>query len=122
MAALQGELENRKSDVRLVSFSVDPENDTPQVLAEYSARVHADPSRWSFVTGQVDEVARTVVLGFKVSAAKVARGAGDYDVTHGNWLVLVDRAGRLRGYYSCESSDDVQGLVDDARRLERQPL
>ena len=120
MAEIQDELERDRSDVRLVSFSVDPENDTPSVLAEYSARAHADPGRWSFVTGQVDEVTRTVVLGFKVSAAKVARGAGDYDVTHGNWFVLVDREGHVRGYYSSDRSDSIRLVVGDAIRLERQ--
>jgi protein SCO1/2 len=122
MAELQRELERVGSDVRLVSFSVDPENDTPSVLTEYSARVHADPGRWRFVTGEVDEIMKTVVLGFKVSAAKVALGAGEYDVTHGNWFVLVDRAARLRGYYSSEPSDGIRDLVADALRLERRPL
>ena len=120
MAELQRELARVGSDVRLVSFSVDPENDTPSVLTEYSARVHADPGRWRFVTGEVDEIMKTVVLGFKVSAAKVALGAGEYDVTHGNWFVLVDRAVRLRGYYSSEPSDGVRELVEDALRVERQ--
>ena len=121
MAEIQGQLAKDRSDVRLVSLSVDPENDTPAVLVEYSARVHADPARWTFVTGDVDEIAKTVVLGFKVSAAKVARGAGDYDVTHGDWFVLVDRAGRLRGYYSSDQPDGIRRLVEDALRLERQP-
>jgi protein SCO1/2 len=120
MAEIQSDIEKLHSDVRLVSFSVDPEYDTPVVLSAYAAHAHADPARWSFVTGPVDDVSRTVVLGFKVSAAKVARKAGDYDVTHGNWLVLVDRECHVRGYYSAEPSDSARLVVDDAVRLERQ--
>jgi cytochrome oxidase Cu insertion factor (SCO1/SenC/PrrC family) len=65
-------------------------------------------------------MARAVVLGFKVSAAKVARGADDYEVTHGNWFVLADRQGALRGYYSTEDASDFETLVADVERLERE--
>ena len=83
MGELQSRLARARSDLRLVSFSVDPENDTPAVLAGYAARAGADPARWTFVTGQADDIMRAVVLGFKISAAKIERGANDYEVTHG---------------------------------------
>jgi protein SCO1/2 len=115
MAGLQGALARDGSTARLASFSVDPENDTPPVLADYAQKAGADPARWAFVTGPADAMVRTVVQGFKVSAAKVARGAADYDVTHGDWFVLVDAAGQIRGYYA---SDDPE-LLSDAERLEK---
>jgi protein SCO1/2 len=120
MAELQARLARDASDVRLVSFSVDPDNDTPPVLAEYAAKAHADPARWTFVTGGADDIARAVVLGFKVSAAKIEHGANDFDVTHGNWFVVADRAGALRGYYSTEANADFETLVADVERLERE--
>jgi protein SCO1/2 len=119
MAELQQRFGHAGADVRLVSFSVDPENDTPAVLAAYAAKAGADAARWTFVTGPVDDIARAVVLGFKVSAAKVASGAGDDDVTHGDWLVLVDRKGDLRGYYPTEQPEEFQALIDDVMRLAR---
>jgi len=119
MAELQARLAKDGSDARLVSFSVDPENDTPPVLADYAAKTHADPARWTFVTGPVNDVASAVVLGFKVSAIKRETGAGDYDVTHGDWFVLVDRAGKIRGYYPTEEPADFARLVDDTERLEK---
>jgi protein SCO1 len=118
MAELQGRLGRGDDAVRLVSVSVDPENDTPPVLTEYAAKFHADRSRWTFVTGPPDDVVKATVLGFKVSAQKIARGANDYDVVHGNWLVLVDRKGDFRGYYAVEEADGFERLVADARRLE----
>jgi len=119
MGELQARLAKDGSGVRLASFSVDPENDTPVVLSQYATKAGADLDRWTFVTGPVDDVIKTVVQGFKVSAAKVARGAEDYDVTHGDWFVLVDRAGQIRGYYGSEDGSDVGTLVGDAERLER---
>jgi protein SCO1/2 len=118
MGELQARLEKGRSDARLVSFSVDPDNDTPPVLAAYAAKAGADLARWTFVTGPVDDVTRAVVLGFKVSAAKVATGANDYDVTHGDWFVLVDRQGAIRGYYPTEEQADFERLVRDTERLD----
>jgi protein SCO1/2 len=123
LTARMGELQSRlegKSSARLVSFSVDPENDTPPVLLQYAAQAHADPARWSFVTGPQDDVERAVIFGFKVSAARVAKGANDYDVTHGDWFVLVDRRGNLRGYYPMDERQALPGLMEDVRRLERE--
>jgi protein SCO1/2 len=120
MADLQSRLARDKSDVRLVSFSVDPENDTPQVLSKYAADARADPARWSFVTGGVDDVEKAVVLGFKMSAAKIAKGANDYDVVHGEWFVLVDRKGTLRGYYPTDTDEEFAALLTDMRRVERE--
>jgi protein SCO1/2 len=120
MAELQSRLTSARSDVRLVSFSVDPENDTPPVLARYADAAHADAARWTFVTGPVDDVSAAVVRGFKVSAAKFATGANDYDVTHGDWFVLIDAKGKLRGYYSTVEASDVDRLATDAIRLEHE--
>ncbi|HXN30726.1 MAG TPA: SCO family protein [Polyangiaceae bacterium] len=120
MAELQQRLGRSEPDIRLVSFSVDPENDTPAVLADYAAKVGAQAGRWTFVTGTVDDIERAVVLGFKVSAARIAKGAADYDVVHGEWLVLVDRAGDLRGYYPVGEERELQALVDDVARIGRE--
>lgn len=118
MADLQGRLARAGSGARLVSFSVDPENDTPAVLADYAARNGADPARWSFVTGPVDSVKATVVSGFKVALEKLPKGANDSDVTHGDWFVLVDASGNLRGYYATDDPGGVDRLERDVLRLE----
>jgi protein SCO1/2 len=119
MGELQSLLVRKKSPARLVSFSVDPENDTPMVLSEYAVAAHADLSRWSFVTGPVQEIERAVVNGFKVAVDKITRDAGDYDVVHGEWFVLVDPSARLRGYYSVKETDDLDALVKDVQALEQ---
>jgi protein SCO1/2 len=120
MGELQARLEGDKNEAHLVSISVDPENDTPPVLAEYAARAHASPERWSFLTGPTDEVERVVVSGFKVSAAKQSRGANDYDVIHGDWFVLVDKRAQIRGYFSTTEPKELDHLTQEIARLERE--
>jgi protein SCO1/2 len=95
--ALTQRMAELKADARLVSFSVDPEVDTPGRLMVYAERFGADPSSWSFLTGPAEEVRRTVSEGFKLSAQKV-----DADVFHSEKLVLVDARGRIRGYYDAD--------------------
>ena len=58
----------RKPDVRLVTFTVDPEYDTPKILSQYADRFHADPDRWLFLTGKEADVYRLLRDGFKVGA------------------------------------------------------
>jgi protein SCO1/2 len=118
MAQLQGRLAQAGSGAKLVSFSVDPDNDTPPVLAEYASRAGADAARWSFVTGSLDTMKSAVVSGFKVAMDKQPRGANDYDVVHGDWFVLVDAHGNLRGYYKTDEAKDVDRLMRDIKRLE----
>jgi protein SCO1/2 len=119
MADLQARLARDGSRAKLVSFSVDPDNDTPAVLAQYAEKAHADLARWSFVTGPPNDVMRAVLDGFKVSAQKVARGANDFDVVHGDWFVLVDPQGRVRGYYATDDAESLATLLRDIARLSR---
>jgi protein SCO1/2 len=88
-------------DVRLVSVTVDPDHDRPEVLAAYAAAAGAQQDRWLFLTGSREEIYRFVREGLKLPAAPTPleqqrRGADP--VTHSNRLVLVDRQGYVRGY------------------------
>ncbi len=113
MADLQKQLSGQ-SDLALVSFSVDPEFDTPEVLARYAEQFHAQQSRWSFLTGSKQTIHSLAKSGFLVG--------GVDDVTlHTTRFVLVDRQGRVRGYYSSSDEQSLQTLVTDAKRLLREP-
>ena len=65
MALLTHRARHLGPEVHFVSFSVDPERDTPQKLAAYAATYHADPHKWSFLTGTLDSIQGAVVDGFK---------------------------------------------------------
>jgi protein SCO1/2 len=102
-------------DVRLVSFSVDPERDTPEVLSEYARRYQADQQRWLFLTGPKEPLYRLVGEGFRLAVDDGGPGSGL--ITHSTRLVLVDRQGRIRAYYDGAEPGTVDQIVPDIRRL-----
>lgn len=97
--------------VKLVSFSVDPARDTPQALAEYGRKFAADNARWTFLTGNAATLDMLDHDAFKLGSV----GAG---LDHSTRFVLVDKKGRIRGYYSLGDSDTVSHVAKDADRLE----
>jgi protein SCO1/2 len=102
MGALQRALdaEHGTGAVRLVSFSVDPTRDTPEILRRYAERFAADPERWLFVTGTREAIHGLVRDGFRLSVAELPPGAAGYTadepITHSDRFVLVDRQRRIR--------------------------
>lgn len=103
--------------VRLVSFTVDPVNDTPDRLAAYATRWHADPAVWTFATGSLAEIQRVVGDGFKIEFGKVDNGAGAFEMMHGNYFVVVDPEMGVRGYYTADKPEDMNRLVKDVVSL-----
>jgi len=99
--------------IRLVSFTVDPAWDTPEVLANY-ARDYAADSRWSFVTGDPDVIRRLCREGFQLS---VSEESDPQQLTHSSRLALVDRDGRIRGYYEAGDEAAMRQLRRDAKAL-----
>jgi cytochrome oxidase Cu insertion factor (SCO1/SenC/PrrC family) len=105
-----------RDDLRLVSFSVDPDWDTPRVLTEYAHTFGTDRNRWFFLTGDKKQIYHLSIDGFRLSAMQ-ADPAKEMPILHSAKLVLVDRHGAIRGYY--DSTDDVEmhKLVRDAQRV-----
>jgi len=97
------------ANVRLVSFTVDPARDTPQALAEYGKKYSADESRWTFLTGDPATLNMLDRDAFKL---------GTLNMDHSTRFVLIDKAGRVRGYYGLFDGDPVSRLKKDAARLE----
>ena len=120
MADLQRALESYP-EVRLVSFSVDPERDSPEVLTRYAARYAADPERWLFLTGGKQRMYDLIAKGFllAVDDGSVAPGGepGPGIITHSLKFALVDRQGRIRGYYAGEEADVVERMLPDVETL-----
>jgi protein SCO1/2 len=118
MRELQIQAADRKLGLTLVSFSVDPENDTPEVLRAYAQKYGVDPASWRFLTGDLEVVRKTAVDGVKMALdGKADPSKPDYGILHGTYLVLIDRELRLRGYYRTESAEDTTRLLDDAASL-----
>lgn len=106
--------------VRLVSFSVDPERDTPARLAEYAAEYGAKPERWLFLTGDKTALRRLSIDGFHLPAADATPedlAAGAEPVMHSTRFVLIDARGRIRGYYDGGDEKAMESLRSHVRRL-----
>ena len=113
MAELQRSLAGN-ADTRLVSITVDPSTDTPAVLSYYANRYHADSTRWYFLTGEKSDIHRLAKDGFMV-------GGVEDILLHTTRFMLVDRMGRLRGYYDSSDEESLRKLVADAHSLLKEP-
>ncbi len=99
MLQLQKDLANEPG-VLIVSFTVDPEHDTPPVLKAYADGLGADPKRWLFLTGKQAEIYGLIRDSFHLAVEQnqgEARKPGN-EVTHANRLMVVDRQGHIRGW------------------------
>ena len=123
MKRLQADLSSYP-DVRLVSISVDPQHDTPEVLRKYAADWGADPERWLFLTGEEQAVYDVVRKAFKQPVEKNGPEAGPANaVTHRFWLMIVDREGYVRGYIQ-DGKDpaEVARLAERVKQLAQPPF
>ena len=113
MSALMRQVQQASSsmpDVQLVSFTVDPEHDTPAVLTRYASRYQARSDRWHFLTGPRETLDRLARDSFKLSNV-------DGSLNHSTRLVLLDRRSRIRGYYGTTEDNPVIQLVYDMKRV-----
>jgi cytochrome oxidase Cu insertion factor (SCO1/SenC/PrrC family) len=101
------------ANVKLVSFSVDPERDTPAVLKAYAGRFKADSSRWHFLTGD-KQAMLDAARGLKLS---VTPAEGSRPIDHDERFLLVDTQGRVRGVYHSSNEDELKELAHDATAL-----
>lgn len=113
MATVQERTKELGDAVHLVSFSVDPDYDTPAVLAAYAEKHRANPRRWTFLTGSAEAIRTTVVDGLKISMGREGPADDFASIFHGTHFVLVDEQLRIRGYYRSEDADVLDRLVRD---------
>ncbi|MEW5874219.1 MAG: SCO family protein [Candidatus Zixiibacteriota bacterium] len=99
------------SQVRLVSFSVDPDRDTPERLREYADQYGAR-ERWLFFTGPIETIKRLAVEGFQLSRP-------DEPVLHSTMFALVDQNGHVRAYYHSDDDELIPNLMRDIAILEK---
>lgn len=101
-------------EVRLISFTVDPGNDTPSALAAYARRYGADAARWSFLTGDI-----ATLHALKSDAFKL--GNVDGSTGHSTRFVLIDRRGRVRKFYGTLDASPITELLADIAALRKEP-
>ncbi len=112
MADLQKTLDPR---VRLVSFSVDPENDRPDVLKERAQQLAADDTRWRFLTTQADD--KDAIKNIRVGMKLVLPNDPVTPSMHDARFFLFDANGHCVGIYTSTDADDIAKLKQDAANL-----
>ena len=110
MAEIQGQT---PAAVNLVSFTVDPEHDTPGVLKAYGQRLHADFSRWHFLTGSHAQMA-DAAFQMKIS---VRAADANSPILHSDKFLLINAEGNVVGIYNGTDDVDVKQLIADATKL-----
>jgi protein SCO1/2 len=101
--------------VRLLSITLDPARDTPDVLRRYMKLYDADSSSWTFLTGPRQRIDK-VITAWGMWAKPAANGQLD----HPSRVFLVDRQGRIREIYNLDFLkapwvvEDIKALVTEA--------
>ncbi len=98
------------TDARMISLTVDPEHDTPPVLAKYATYYSAKPGVWFFLTGAVPTLEQLDKDVFHL-------GDVDGSLYHSTRFVLVDRNSQVRGYYETSEDDAIKRVIADAKVL-----
>lgn len=115
MSQLQDLLNEEGINVQLVSFTVDPKNDSPEVLKKYAESYEADLSNWSFLTGyEYETIKELSVNSFR---SEVQENPGSDQITHGIRFFLVNPDGEVvKNYYGIDM-DEVKIIVDDLKKV-----
>lgn len=109
LKSFQGEIRDAKlaQYVEFAALTVDPEHDTPKRLAKYAQAREIDLKNWTFLTGEKNAVESFVVDGFHLAVGeKTEISGGAFDIAHSLKVALVDRLGRVRGYYTLSQTGE----------------
>lgn len=118
MTRVQAAFRNNEN-VKILSFTVNPDYDDVAVLKEYSEKYNAQAGQWHFLTGTKEELYGLARKSFFVLKPAEAANLGDAgsDFIHTNNFVLVDQQLRIRGYYDGTNIDEVSELINDIELL-----
>lgn len=114
MFKIQKRMKGLGNHVAIVSFTVDPDFDTPNVLFKYSRENKANPFIWYYLTGAKNQVQNIVVDGFKLIMGDLtAKEAPELvDIAHSEKIAFVDHLGQIRGFYAIDENSVNQLMID----------
>ncbi len=102
-------------DFKMLSFSVDPERDSVARLKEYAGQLGVAEPQWHLLTGDKKLLYRFARNQLFVTATDGDGGPDDF--IHSDKVVLIDKAGHIRGYYDGTNSNEMKQLNKDIRKL-----
>ncbi|ENQ3106366.1 protein SCO1/2 [Bacillus sp. 491mf] len=117
LAKLQKMAKEEKLDVQFVSFSVDPEVDTPEKLKAFVQKFTDDTKNWNLLTGySQNDIKKFAEKNFKTLADKPDNSD---QVMHGTQFYLVDQNGKVMKEYSGIKNTPYDDILRDIKRLTR---
>ncbi len=116
-ANMQGLQKRLPKSIGLLSFTVDPDHDSPEVLNVYARQFKADPQRWFFLTGEKADLIRLVRDGFLLPVVENAAAQEGEKIAHSTKFVLIDADARVRGWYDGDDAAALEKLEADAKKL-----
>jgi len=113
MKRIQNEY-SKNDNLHLVSFSIDPENDTVERLRWYADKIGANNDQWWFLRADMTQI-RAASDEFKVFQEADADAPGGFN--HQSWFVLIDENGHMRGSFDGTNADEVGELMEAIDQL-----
>jgi protein SCO1/2 len=93
MVTIEKEFSNEK-DFGIASISINPENDTPEVLKEHAKKLGVTSSNWHFLTGDKDYIFNLANKGFNLYVGENNKTLGNFE--HSGLFALIDKNGNIR--------------------------
>lgn len=120
MDQVQKRISGLGTKAQIVTFTVDPDTDRPEVLYRFARKRNTNPYVWNFLTGDKTDLKKIVIEGFKVPLGEklpVQKKLGNetitmMDIAHSDKVVLVDNKGQVRGYYSTDKFGIDRLMID----------
>jgi protein SCO1 len=118
MVRVQEVFEKEKSLV-ILSYTVDPEHDTPEVLKNYAENLGAIPGKWYFLTGDKKEIYRMALKQYFVTAKEEKTNSSQLEdkFVHTDKMILIDTEGQIRGFYNGTDNAEVDKLILETKVL-----
>jgi protein SCO1/2 len=104
-----------RDEVRIISHSIDPDFDTPNVLKDYASRLQVKAPKWNLLTGDKAAIYQLGQKSYMVSAQEDPNEAGGF--VHSGAFILVDKNRHVRGIYDGTVEAEVNHLLEDMEIL-----
>ncbi|MEZ4815197.1 MAG: SCO family protein [Bdellovibrionota bacterium] len=116
MSQIQERLKGTAKSIQLLTITVDPDFDKPNVLKAYAKQFGARHDTWNFLTGSKEDIRKLVVDNFKSALEEpISEDKTDmapaFEIAHSEQFVIVDQVGRIRAYEHVQSSDDINRIL-----------
>jgi protein SCO1 len=105
----------QQTDVAIISHSIDPRHDTPEVLKKYAEDLGVKGTQWQFVTGDKDKIYDIGQKHYLVTTGQDASAPGGY--IHSGAFILIDKQKRIRGMYDGTKTESTKQLIEDIQKL-----